>query len=214
MLLGEISRIDIFETVKRSNPSAPKRRAAIDLGLESLPNIILPNKACTTLAVGTENTGKGTAQGSVTLVRDFLADKPKVTDITLDVWDDDYILRKGLHMPLTKKALEYWGTLSPIADAVDFEAVLANYRSGIFLHPKKLAWSGDNDEELLVNLQENNGLVRINATSGTPTAVASYGVKDHSIVPVDINKKDKTCDMKTYQHVFAMRNPGMFFHVY
>ena len=110
-------------------------------------------------------------------------------------------------MPLTKNALEYWDTWSPIADEVNYSEIRNNYRSGVFLHPKKLAWSGPDDSELLVNLQENNGLLRINATTATATALVSYGVKDHSIVPVDINNSDKTCNLKTYQDLFAMRNP-------
>ena len=127
-------------------------------------------------------------------------------------------------MPLTKNALKYWNTLSHIANDVDFSNIIDNYRTGIFLHPKKIAWSGNNDEELLVNLQENNGLIRINVTSitadvtsgdggGSSTtgtaqaAIVSYGVKDHNIVPIDINKSDKDCNLKTYKHLFSMRNP-------
>uniref|UniRef100_A0A6U2Y7X6 Alkaline phosphatase n=1 Tax=Entomoneis paludosa TaxID=265537 RepID=A0A6U2Y7X6_9STRA len=48
--------------------------------------------------------------------------------------------------------------------------------------------------------------MRINVTSGKPLSVASYGLKDHSRIPVDI-LEDGTCDLRTYDSLFAMRNP-------
>ena len=70
-----------------------------------------------------------------------------------------------------KNALKYWDSLSNIADDVNFTDVIEEYQAGFFLHPKKLAWSGSNDEELLVNLQENNGLQF--------TAIAGSNLFDH-----------------------------------
>lgn len=185
----------------------PRKKASIELGTDTLPSIILPNAACTTVAIGRENNGKGTSQGGITLVRDFVSDNPSIREVSLGAWDDEYFLRKGLHMPLTYNALHYWDELSPIAETINFTDIREDYKPGIFLYPKKLAWSGTDDNELLVNLQENNGLMRIDANSAVATAVASYGVKDHSVVPIDINPSDKTCNMRTYRHLFAMRNP-------
>jgi hypothetical protein len=208
VLLGDSAQIKVFETVKRSDPKTPPVYKTLQLSTTTLPSVLLPNKACTMIAVGRDNPSKDTAaQGGVTLIRDFDTESEEVVEVSLDSWDDQYVLGKGLHMPLTKNSLQYWDTLSPIANEVDFSDIIANYRTGIFLHPKKLAWSGDNDEELLVNLQENNGLIRIDAQTATATAAVGYGVKDHSIVPIDINKHDKTCDLKTYKHLFSMKNP-------
>jgi hypothetical protein len=69
-------------------------------------------------------------------------------------------------------------------------------------------WPGTgppNESALLVNLQENNGLLRINMTDLTADAVAGYGLTDHSVVPVDIN--DIECRLKRYPSLFVRRNP-------
>ena len=221
MLIGDSALLHVFETVKRDDPTQPQLYRSFQLSKDKLPSVMLPNKACNMIAIGSENPGKGsTNQGGITLIKNFDIDnEEQVVNLSLDAWDDKYVLRKGLHMPLTKNALHYWNTLSPIANDVDFSNVIDKYRTGIFLHPKKMAWSGHNDEELLVNLQENNGLIRINVTTTTTSryvssstaqaqaAVVSYGVKDHSIVPIDLNKNDKDCNLKTYKHLFSMRNP-------
>jgi hypothetical protein len=122
-------------------------------------------------------------------------------------WDDEYVLRKGLHMPLTKNALECWDEHSNLAEEANFTDVRTNYRSSLFLEGEYLAWSSPNEDELLVNLQANNGMVRINATTNSATALVGYGLKDHVITPVDINSHDKLCNLTTYQNLFALRMP-------
>ena len=140
---------------------------------------------------------------------DDTEEEPDATVIPMDFnqWDDQYLLERGLNMGLTLKALEYWDDHSHLADDLDFENIRNNYRSAIFLEPASLAWNGPSESELLVNLQENNGLLRINMTDLTPVAVAGYGLKDHSMIPVDIQTEDKTCDLQKYPSLFAMRNP-------
>ena len=79
------------------------------------------------------------------------------------------------------------------------------YRPSIFLNPESMAWFSA--EQLIVNMQPNNGMVRINVTSGEILDVAGYGLRNHAQIPVDINRHDKACDLQTYKHLFAMRQP-------
>jgi hypothetical protein len=208
VVLGDKGTVEMYETVKRTNPRSPSLLKSFDVG--PLPRVVLPNKNCDIVAVGNANAGKGLASGSVTLIRNPISDASVVTRVPIgedEGWDDAYMLKKGLHMPLSLSALEYWDSMSPIADEVDFSEIRENYKSAIFLEPKFMAWSDPDESELLVNLQENNGLMRIDVATSRPLAVASYGLKDHSKVPVDINADDNTCNRRTYDSLFAMRNP-------
>lgn len=44
-------------------------------------------------------------------------------------------------------------------------------------------------------------------TDFSPVSLAGYGLKDHSEVPIDLNRKDGDCVLKTYKSLFSMRNP-------
>ena len=208
VVIEDKGTVEMYETVKRANPAPPKLLNTFEVG--PLPQFLLPNKNCDIIAVGKANQGKGLASGGVTFIRNSMGDDAKVTSVQLeeeDGWDDAYMLKRGLHMPLSLGALEYWDTLSPMADELDFSHIRENYKSAIFLEPKFMAWSGPDESELLVNLQENNGLMRIDVATSKPLSVASYGLKDYSEVSVDINANDKTCVTRTYESLFAMRNP-------
>ena len=113
-------------------------------------------------------------------------------------------------MPITKNALEYWDDHSSVADQLDFADVRANYQPSIFLRPEALAWANKDETEIAVNMQINNGLIRINATDSSILDVAGYGLKDHSTVPLDLNPSDKKCNLRTYENLFSMRNPDGF----
>jgi hypothetical protein len=80
-----------------------------------------------------------------------------------------------------------------------FREIHQNYKPAIFLEPENLAWNGPSKSELLVNLQGNNGLLRTNMTNLTAVAVMGYGLKDHSVVPIQ-------CRLKRCPSLFAMRN--------
>lgn len=203
----DLGTVEMYETVKRSDPRVPKMLKSFDVG--PLPQFVLPNKSCQLLAVGNANRGKGLDSGSITFIRKPLSDASQVMRVPIDEMDDAYLVKKGLNMPLSFSSLEYWDEYGPDAEELDFSEIRANYKSSIFLEPKAMAWSGPNEEELLVNLQENNGLMRIDAATGKPLSVASYGLKDHSEVPVDINAGDKKCALSTYDSLFAMRNPDI-----
>mmetsp|Transcript_35215 Transcript_35215/g.85341 ORF Transcript_35215/g.85341 Transcript_35215/m.85341 type:complete len:726 (-) Transcript_35215:121-2298(-) len=204
--LSKAGRIDVYDLVSRDDPKVPTLQKSVDCG----PNAknVLASKDCSVAAIANTNAGEGLEQGSVTILQDVLSDAPKRTTIPLDYneWDDAYLLRRGLNMPMTKNALEYWDDYSHLADDLSFSELRDNYKSSIFLEPENLAW-GPDEMELLVNMQENNGLLRINMTDLSPVAVAGYGMKDHSFVPVDINANDGDCKLKTYPSLFAMRNP-------
>lgn len=206
----------MYQTVQRDDPADPILLATIEVG--KVPAQIIANTNCTLLAVSNEQKDEDLTHGTVTIVRDL--DKAaagglaSTTFIPMDAqgedgsgWDDDYTLRKGLHMPLTKSSLEYWDTVSPIAEEADFTEVREKYRSSFFVQGEALAWSGPNESELLVNLQVNNGMMRIDVARNQALALAGYGLKDHSVVPVDINPDDKKCDLRTYANLFSMRNP-------
>ena len=215
--LTKKDRIDVYNLVSRDQPNddVPRFLRSIEGGKNT--KTLLVSKDCNTLVVANTNSGKELDEGSVTFLQNILeevtADYPNgetlKTTIPLDFndWDDEYLLQRGLNMPLTKNALEYWDDYSNDADDLNFTELRQNYKSSIFLEPENLAWNGPEETELLVNLQENNGLLRINMTDLRPVAVAGYGLKDHSVVPVDINDKDEKCNLRKYPSLFAMRNP-------
>lgn len=205
--LSDEARIDVYDLVSRDDLRVPRLQKSVDCG----PNAknVLVSKDCSVAAVANINGGEGLEQGSVTILKDILSGEPKRTTIPLDYneWDDRYLLRRGLNMPMTKNALEYWDDYSHLADELNFTILRDNYKPSIFLEPENLTWNGPEETELLVNLQQNNGLLRINMADLSPVAVAGYGMKDHSFVPVDINANDGDCNLKTYPSLFAMRNP-------
>ena len=208
--------IAVYRTIQRTNPKEPQLLVEFNV-TGGVPSNLLPNSNCTLLAVANENE-EGVAYGTVTLIRDLQniekGQAPTQTNIPMDRavddgagWDDDYVLRKGLHMPLTKKALEYWDEHSHIAQEANFSNVRNAYRSSLFLEGEYLAWASPEEDELLVNLQVNNGLLRINVLENRALSLAGYGLKDHGATPVDINGEDKVCNLTTYPNLFALRNP-------
>lgn len=207
--------VQMYETVKRNNPTAPTLIATTEVSL--YPDSMLPNDNCTILAVSHER-NTDLFYGVVTLVRnlDFQTkpndiDQPTATAIPLDnqdgrPWDDEYVLRKGLHMPLTRRAMEYWDLYSDKKDRLDFSKERSSYRSSLFLQGEYLAWT-PNQQEVLVNLQANNGLLRLDVAHNRPSDLAGYGLKDHADVAIDINGNDQDCNLLAYPNLFSMRNP-------
>ena len=210
VVLEDAATVEVFPLVQRDDPKQPTLLKSIPTG--GAPKSVLPNTDCSLIAVSNENPGDGLSVASINIMEDFLSDDMKSTLIPMDfnAWDDRYVLERGLNMGLTLNALEYWDDHSHMADDLDFAELRANYRSAIFLEPERLAWNGPEETELLVNMQKNNGLLRINMTDYSPVAVAGYGLKDHNVVPVDLNDSDGDCILKTYPSVFAMRNPDGF----
>lgn len=164
---GEVS---IYKTAKRNDDgsvTAPEFVHSVAVGAG--PDYILPKADCSLLAVANEGEGVyGDAglinpEGSVSFVKGpFLEpdNTPEVSTITFP-WSDEELLEKGVHMPLSKNAMEYWDDYSDIAGDIDFSAARASYKAADVLQPEWMVWSA-NEEYLLVNLQENSALIKIN----------------------------------------------------
>eukprot|EP00913_Durusdinium_trenchii_P032580 g30500.t1 len=187
--------VHVLSTVDRSSPAAPMSRGSLTAG--PLPDMILPNSDCTKLAVGNEGEGDYDTSlvdpaGSVMIFENSdwtdLTSTVKHT-VTLDSYTDAELMANGVHLPLPLDAMAYWDDQN--------------------LEPEYLAWSAD-DSTLFVNLQENNAIATITVpTSGAPSlaSITGLGLKDHSSVPLDINKGDKTCNLATYTGLKSLRLP-------
>jgi hypothetical protein len=135
------------------------------------PDMILPNKDCSILAVANEGEGDYedfliNPEGSVSLVKGpFLdASTPPIVSTVSFPWTDADLLAKGIHLPLSENALEYWDDYSSIAGDIDFSAARATYTTASVLEPEYLAWSAD-EAHVFVSLQENSALVKINVAT-------------------------------------------------
>lgn len=132
------------------------------------PDYMNSNSDCSILAVANEGEGDYdeyliNREGSVSLVRGpFLdAESPPAVSTVSFPWTDDELIAKGIHLPLSLNALEYWDEYSSIADDLDFTEARANYTTASVLEPEWLVWTPD-DKYVLVSLQENCALVKIN----------------------------------------------------
>lgn len=79
-------------------------------------------------------------------------------------------------MPLTFNALVYWDDFSSIANEIDWATIRADYSPNLFLQPEYIQFSPDS-KTLLVNLQTNSALARIDILSATLVAIDGYGLK-------------------------------------
>ena len=149
--------------------AAPELIHTIEVGAG--PDMILPNKDCSILAVANEGEGDYDGflinpEGSVSLIKGPFLDAstpPTVSTITFP-WTDDELLVQGIHLPLSASSLEYWDESSSIAGDVNFTAARAAYTAASVLEPEYLAWSGD-EKYVLVSLQENSALIKIDVAS-------------------------------------------------
>lgn len=139
------------------------------------PDYVKSNKDCSILAVANEGEGYYddelgliNPEGSVTLLTGPFDDAtaPPTVDHVPFPWTDEELLEKGIHLPLSKNALEYWDDHSAIANDVDFSSARANYTGASVLEPEWLVWSAD-EKYVLVNLQENSALVKVNVAEKT-----------------------------------------------
>ena len=163
--------VSIYKAATRDGDTvaAPELIHTVEVGAG--PDMILPNKDCSILAVANEGEGDYgdfliNPEGSVSLIRGPYLDAstpPTVSTVTFP-WTDDELLAKGIHLPLSASALEYWDEYSSIAGDVDFTAARAAYTAASVLEPEYLAWSGD-EKYVLVSLQENSALIKIDVAS-------------------------------------------------
>ena len=74
------------------------------------------------------------------------------------------------------------------------------------LEPEWLVWSAD-EKYVLVNLQENAALVKVDVESGVAEDIYSYGLKSWEETPIDIIEDDGCDTMPTVAGLFSVRTP-------
>ncbi len=147
------------------------------------PDYICPNSDCSIVAIANEGEGYYkdghliNNEGSVTLVKGpFLNPSSHFRPATSTVsfpWTDDELIAKGIHLPLSANALEYWDEHSSIADNLNFTEARASYITASVLEPEWLVWTPD-DQYVLVSLQENSALVKVNVADEMAEDIYRY----------------------------------------
>jgi hypothetical protein len=165
--------LTIFTVAKRRRGSIVEPKLIHTLTVGYGPDYMNTNSDCSILAIANEGEGYYDGylinnEGSVSLVKGpFLnANSPPVVTEVAFPWTDDELIEKGIHLPLSANALEYWDEHSSIADDLYFTAARASYTAASVLEPEWLVWTPD-DQYVLVNLQENCALVKINVADET-----------------------------------------------
>jgi hypothetical protein len=51
--------------------------------------------------------------------------------VSLGGFEDDYLLAREVHMPLTLKSMEYWDDFSDLRDDIDWSAIRAQYNPAV-----------------------------------------------------------------------------------
>lgn len=207
-------QVFIFETVKRGDTEPPKMISAVTVG--PLPDMIIPNRACTMLAVGNE--GEADEQdgklvdpvGSVDLIEDLDASEPKVTRVSFEgiAPTDESLLAKGVDMLLTKNAMIFYNDNSAaFSDQLDWTSAIESYTPDTQLEPEYMAWSGD-DKTLYVNCQENSAIVMVDAATKEATGIYAMGPKEWSArgLPID-TVDDGQCKLEEKVGFVSMRMP-------
>jgi hypothetical protein len=167
--------VSIFRAATRSDDNSvvePELIHTLTVGYG--PDYMNTNSDCSILAIANEGEGYYkddyliNNEGSVSLVKGpFLdaATPPAISTVSFP-WTDDELIAKGIHLPLSANALEYWDEHSSIADDLNFTEARASYTAASVLEPEWLVWTPD-DQYVLVNLQENCALVKINVADET-----------------------------------------------
>mmetsp|Transcript_28245 Transcript_28245/g.66038 ORF Transcript_28245/g.66038 Transcript_28245/m.66038 type:complete len:711 (-) Transcript_28245:113-2245(-) len=187
-----------------------------ELTVGSLPDMILPNHDCSLIAVANEGEGVYTEgeglvdpEGSVSLI-----DVSKATSREVRLGGvagtDDELLRRGVHLPLPLKAMQYYDLFSDKYNrTLELAAARALYTPATQLEPEYLAWSADGST-LYVVLQENSAFVTVDVASATATGIQALGLKDWSADGgtdgLD-TVKDGTCLLRHAPGFTSMRMP-------
>jgi DNA-binding beta-propeller fold protein YncE len=181
----------IFRAAKRNAPSEVARAIQDDfeepkllhvLQVGSGPDHIVANPDCTILGVANEGSGEYdddiglvNPEGSISLIRDFedAAKTPSVETISLNLWTDEELLEKGVHLPVSKNALEYWDLYSKDAEDINFTAARESYTTASVLEPEWMAWTPDGSR-LLVSLQDNNAILIVDPETNSVKDIFRY----------------------------------------
>ena len=176
-----------------------------------LPDMILPNGACTILAVANEGEGKQDDAGvlvdpvgSVDLVDLATYAVSRVDFAGLAATDAD-LAAKGVDQLMSLASMTYFNDHSYIKDDLDWDAAIAAYTPATQLEPEYLAWSGD-DATVYVNLQENSAVVAVDASTATAADVFGLGLKSWAATKID-TVKDGECILETKPGFATMRMP-------
>jgi hypothetical protein len=208
-----LGHVVVYKAASRSEDGSvtpPELLAKVDVGYG--PDMSRPNSDCTMLAVANE--GEGVVDdtlglvnppGSVSLINLEDLDNISSTDVPF-LWSDEELMAKDIHLPLSLNALEYWDEHSAIADDVNFTLARATYTTASVLEPEWLEWTAD-DKYVLVNLQENAALVKINVETATAEDIYGYGLKSWEETPIDIIEDDGCATMPTVPGLFSVRTP-------
>jgi hypothetical protein len=172
--------VSIFKVAKRHRGYVVKPKLIHTLTIGYGPDYMDTNTDCTMLAIANEGEGYYVDKlinnvGSVSLVKGPFLDAnkpPVVTDVSFP-WTDDELIAKGVHLPLSANALEYWDEHSSIADDLNFTEARASYTTASVLEPEWLVWTPDG-RYVLVSLQENCALVKINVANAVAVDIYRY----------------------------------------
>ena len=200
----------VYDTVKRSDmTTAPTLLQTVTVG--PLPDMILPNGACTILAVANEGEGKQDDAGvlvdpvgSVDLVDLATYAVSRVDFAGLAATDAD-LAAKGVDQLMSLASMNYFNDHSYLKDDLDWDAAIAAYTPATQLEPEYLAWSGD-DATVYVNLQENSAVVAVDAATATAADVFGLGLKSWAATKID-TVKDGECILATKPGFATMRMP-------
>lgn len=216
-------RVRFYATARREGAVAPAFLKEVVTG--PLPDMIAPNGDCTMLAVANEGEGKYSSAtgltdppGSVSIVKDLTAASPTVVSVSLaSLGSDEELIAKGVHLPLSKKAMEYWDDHSAIAADLNFSTARGSYTSAMSLEPEYLGWSASGSK-VFVGLQENSAIVTVDVpaaadwASKPPSAsrIDALGLKDWSesgsTAGVDLIA-DGNCTLKKFPGYKTLRQP-------
>ncbi|KAL7573210.1 hypothetical protein ACA910_018864 [Epithemia clementina (nom. ined.)] len=213
--LFELNKVLMFQAVDRNSPDIPKVIKEIDAG--NAPDALRLTDDCKYLAVANQNEARSITDGagSVHIVSNFQEDDqtavPDVQKVSFSSFTDTDLIRKKLHMPLTKNSMMYMRDVAGIIsdDAlIDWNYLIDNYDPAIALDPEFMAFNNDGTR-LFVNLQDNSGLVSIDPATGQVLQIQGYGLKPAtSGVGVDLLETGG-CSRLTTTGAF-LTNPCLF----
>jgi hypothetical protein len=161
------------------------------------PDSMSTNSDCSILAIANEGEGYYkddyliNNEGSVSLVKGPFLDansRPGISTVSFP-WTDDELIAKGIHLPLSANALEYWDEYSSISDSIDFTEARASYTTASVLEPEWLLWTPD-DQYVLVSLQENSALVKVNVADETAVDIYRYDAILSIVCILALNYRD------------------------
>jgi hypothetical protein len=110
-------------------------------------------------------------------------------------------------MPLTLNAMIYWDDNSDIATSIDWSSIRDNYNPSLFMQPEFIQFSPDS-KTLLVNLQGNSALARIDILTATLVAVDGYGLKSWTEGEgIDIVDDEGCAQSITHPLLYSLRSP-------